>query len=280
MKKLISLALCAVMAAGSAVCANAAERPAHKGVKILNSTILVENNTLKVYANNIVQSNTGGIMMKDEQNGKEYSVNFADCISGPKTLTLPSAEEYRGYLSMDGSASGSTYHNFENTGGEYVKVKIRLSDINPNYFNSDGTHTKNGHNYKFTFEKTSDGYYDSVLYFVSGGVVTGVTPNNGYASIYISTNVGDITEYSTNYSYRTETVFGSGGGANGLTARELIFGNMDFDYSVNVNDVTALQQYLAGEMEFDTLQYFYADINRDGIRNVTDVTALQTAISE
>ena len=72
MKKVISLALCAVMAAGSVVCANAAQLPQHKGVEILNSTIHTQNNTLNVYTYNMKSNSTGGIMLKGENTGKEY----------------------------------------------------------------------------------------------------------------------------------------------------------------------------------------------------------------
>ena len=60
----------------------------------------------------------------------------------------------------------------------------------------------------------------------------------------------------------------------------LCFGNIDLKGSTNVNDVTLLQRYLAGSTEFDSLQVFYADINRDGKKDVSDVTALQTAIAD
>ena len=50
--------------------------------------------------------------------------------------------------------------------------------------------------------------------------------------------------------------------------------------STNVNDVTLLQRYLAGDAEFDKLQMFYSDINRDGKTNVKDVTDLQQAITK
>jgi 2-polyprenyl-3-methyl-5-hydroxy-6-metoxy-1,4-benzoquinol methylase len=61
---------------------------------------------------------------------------------------------------------------------------------------------------------------------------------------------------------------------------KLTFGNINLDYSVNVNDASLLQQYLSGNAEFDSLQMYHADINRDGKINVQDVTALQNALSE
>lgn len=280
MKKLISLALCAVMAAGSAVCANAAQLPQHKGVEILNSSIHTQNNTLNVYTYNMKSNSTGGIMLKGKKTGKEYKIYFKDCISNCKTLALPSGQIYDAQTMVYQGGGSAGRYNLEKTGGEYVKVKVKLHDIAPDFFNSNGTHTEYGHNYNFAYEKANDGYYESVLFFTSGGVVTGVTPDsNGYAQIYISTKPGDTTEYVSICSFEVGLSSGICGGTSGTEVYDLMFGNMNFDYSLNVNDVTTLQQYLAGEKEFDSLQYFYADINRDGRRDVTDVTALQTAIS-
>ena len=73
---------------------------------------------------------------------------------------------------------------------------------------------------------------------------------------------------------------GGGGGTNGREIYKLTFGNINLDYSVNVNDASLLQQYLSGNAEFDSLQMYHADINRDGKINVQDVTALQNALSE
>lgn len=131
MKKLISLVLCAVMAAGSAVCANAAELPAHKGVKILNSTIQVKNNTLSVYTYNMNRSTTGGIMMEGVQSGKTYQVDFADCISAPKTLTLPSGESYSCY----GIADCNFRINFLTAQKTLCAVFLLFSCFKMNIFN-------------------------------------------------------------------------------------------------------------------------------------------------
>lgn len=176
---------------------------------------------------------------------------------------------------------GTTNLDLRQAGGEYVKVRAKLSDINPNEFKSNGTHTQDGHTYNFTRQTVKDGYYESVLFFQSGGVFTGAVPDsNGYVEFYVSTKVDHSVNYFTEYGLDVGLTSGGGGGTNGREIYKLTFGNINLDYSVNVNDASLLQQYLSGNAEFDSLQMYHADINRDGKINVQDVTALQTAVAE
>lgn len=284
MKKFISLALCAVIAVGSAVCANAAQVPPNKGVEILSSIVNVGDNTLNVYTYNMSSDVKSGVMFVGGTTKERYKVSFADCIGTSKTISMPASEKYARYITLGGGSSGSINagHSFANKGGRYIKVRIKLSEIAPGYFNSDGSHTQDGHDYKFRYEKTNDGFYDSALYFHSGGVVTGVTPDSdGCAEIYISTKIGGRVQYCTNFERATANSFGGGGGITGGSVPALYFGNIDLEGSVNVNDATALQMYLSGSYtNFDSLQHFYADVNRDGKRDVRDVTALQKGIAD
>lgn len=90
--------------------------------------------------------------------------------------------------------------------------------------------------------------------------------------IYIKAKPGLKTAFSTflpNYS-----------GIINMYVPMLCFGNIDLKGSTNVNDATLLQRYLAGNAEFDKLQMFYSDINRDGKTNVKDVTDLQQTITK
>lgn len=240
MKKLISIALVAVMAAGGAVSANAAVKQ-NKDYQILSSKIATKNNTISIYTYNMKNTGSGGGFVLDGQkSGKRYKYIFKNYLSAPKTITMPSNEKYNIWTCLSSSMGGTTNLDLRQAGGEYVKVRAKLSDINPNEFKSNGTHTQDGHTYNFTRQTVKDGYYESVLFFQSGG----------------------------------------GGGTNGREIYKLTFGNINLDYSVNVNDASLLQQYLSGNAEFDSLQMYHADINRDGKINVQDVTALQNALSE
>lgn len=285
MKKFVCLILCAVLTAGAAVTANAKTVKPHKGVEIYNSAKNIGNNTLLVSAYNIPSDYTNGVLFKGGNTQKNYSMKFADCIDGDKTLFMPSTEKYARYFT---SGAGNIYasYTFDNKGGRYVKAKINLHELAPDYFNEDGSHTENfssvgNHDYKFKYEDLKEGrYFNSALYFQSGGAVTGVVPDrDGCVEIYLSTKINERTDYCTTYSYRTKNAVGGGGGTTGSGVSILRFGNIDLYSTVDVNDVTLLQQYISGEAELDSLQYYYADINFDGKRDVRDVTTLQQAIA-
>lgn len=286
MKKFVCLILCAVLTAGAAVTANAKTVKPHKGVEIYNSAKNIGNNTLLVSAYNIPSDYTNGVLFKGGNTQKKYSMKFADCIDGDKTLFMPSAEKYARYFS-DGSGNLHAYYTFDDKGGRYVKAKINLHEVDPNYFNKDGSHTENfssvgNHDYKFKYEDLKEGRcFNSALYFQSGGAVTGVVPDkDGCVEIYLSTKINERTDYCTTYSYRTKNAVGGGGGTTGSGVSILRFGNIDLYSTVDVNDVTLLQQYISGEAELDSLQYYYADINFDGKCDVRDVTTLQRAIAK
>ena len=286
MKKFVCLILCAMLTAGAAVTANAKTVKPHKGVEIYNSAKNIGNNTLLVSAYNIPSDYTNGVLFTGGDTQKNYSVKFADCIGGDKTLFMPSTEKYARYF-VSGSGNLHAYYTFDDKGGRYVKAKINLHEVDPNYFNKDGSHTENfssvgNHDYKFKYEDLKEGrYFNSALYFQSGGAVTGVVPDkDGCVEIYLSTKINERTDYCTTYSYRTKNAVGGGGGTTGSGVSILRFGNIDLYSTVDVNDVTLLQQYISGEAELDSLQYYYADINFDGKRDVRDVTTLQRAIAK
>lgn len=286
MKKFVCLILCAVLTAGAAVTANAKTVKPHKGVEIYNSAKNIGNNTLLVSAYNIPSDYTNGVLFTGGDTQKNYSMKFADCIGGDKTLFMPSTEKYARYF-VSGSGNLHAYYTFDDKGGRYVKAKINLHEVDPNYFNKDGSHTMEyssigSHDYKFKYEKADGGgYYDSALYFQSGGAVTGAVPDkDGCVEIYLSTKINEPTEYCTTFSYRKAYVVGGGGGTSGSNIYILRFGNIDLQGTVDVNDVTFLQQYISGSVELDSLQYYYTDTNFDGHRDVRDVTTLQQAIAK
>lgn len=269
------------MAAGGAVSANAAVKQ-NKNYQILSSKITTKNNTISIYTYNMKNTGSGGGFVLDGQkSGKRYKYIFKNYLSAPKTITMPSNEKYNIWTCLSSSMGGTTNLDLRQAGGEYVKVRAKLSDINPNEFKSNGTHTQDGHTYNFTRQTVKDGYYESVLFFQSGGVFTGAVPDsNGYVEFYVSTKVDHSVNYFTEYGLDVGLTSGGGGGTNGRDIYKLTFGNINLDYSVNVNDASLLQQYLSGNAEFDSLQMYHADINRDGKINVQDVTALQNALSE
>ena len=77
---------------------------------------------------------------------QKYSVMFKDCIDAPKFVNLPKNQEFtRHMITADNRYFGNTgmKFNYDSTGGEYVKIRIKLSDYFPDVFNDDGTMTEN-----------------------------------------------------------------------------------------------------------------------------------------
>lgn len=61
--------------------------------------------------------------------------------------------------------------------------------------------------------------------------------------------------------------------------RPITTGNVDWNSKVDVNDVTLLQNALAGSAEIDKSQYYAGDVNFNGVTNVEDVTLIQLHIA-
>lgn len=61
--------------------------------------------------------------------------------------------------------------------------------------------------------------------------------------------------------------------------RPIMTGNVDWNSKVDVNDVTLLQNALAGSAEIDKSQYYAGDVNFNGVTNVEDVTLIQLHIA-
>lgn len=147
---------------------------------------------------------------------------------------MPSSESYTRFVSANGGSSGNTYagYSFANTGGEYAKLKVKLSDVS-SYFNSDGSYTDtDGNGATYTLRENG-----SNLTFFSGGAVNGVAPDeNGCVEIYIKAKPGAKTAFSTylpNYS-----------GIISMYVPMLCFGNIDLKGSTNVNDATLCRDTL------------------------------------
>ena len=137
------------------------------------------------------------------------------------------------------------------------------------------------HDFKFFYEDLGNRcYYDSYLIIISGGAVTAVVPDkNGMVEFYMSTDIGTPTQYTTGF-YKEIIIDGwiyggTAGGTTNTNISALKFGNIDSKNSVDVDDVTTLQMYIAGLTELDALGRFHADTNVDNEISVEDVTYLQ-----
>lgn len=91
-----------------------------------------------------------------------------------------------------GSSSGGSYPTLtsSSTKTEYVKRRIKLSDINSEYFTSDGYFLYEGKKVKIGSNNYSN---FAMLAFVSGGMVTVPIPDSeGYVEIYVEKSTGRV----------------------------------------------------------------------------------------
>lgn len=186
---------------------------------------------------------------------------------------MPGSGEYEcGLKFMRNDGIGNI---FDTTGGTYELMKVKLSDFD-SYFNEDGTMTATiggvTHNYKF---KKENGFYSSLPFF-SGNTMTAATPDkDGYAYIYVSTKLGEETIYWAHFSMEGSKK----GTGRYCTFTDLMIGNVDKKYTVEINDATEVQKYLSDMNSLDRLSLRNADANQDGKIDVDDVTLIQKYVA-
>ena len=293
-KKITAIAMCCVLAVSSAFVANAKWIGDERDFNLMGGTTQkISNNQLFVITTGYTENtakNFGAMFISTDY--QKYSVMFKDCIDAPKFVNLPKNQEFtRHMITADNRYFGNTgmKFNYDSTGGEYVKIRIKLSDYFPYGFNDDGTMTgklSDGtyKNFDFTYEDFGtdiDGkpcYATSGAYFVSGGAVTSFVPDkNGYAELYISRQLGEDTGLMA-YKYcrlknGAECKTTIGGKLNCLTC-----GDAYPDGNITVGDATSVQKYVVGIVKFGKTQLFNSDVNHDGEISVVDATLIQKYI--
>lgn len=283
MKKIISIILCAVILTCATILSTNASTVddnsvgAHKFT--VSDKITIGNGFARFYTYNFTSNNPKtGIRMVDTTKNTTQDIYFND-ISGFKQISVPWNSVIEHWSLLNNGAGGTQFAKYAKTGGTYEKIRIKLSDYS-DYFNSDGTHTKDGLNYNFSTQKSDDATYSSALIIWNGGVFTAVTPNkDGYVEFYVSKNIGVATRFFTGFQKNTSHSSSSGGGKNGAYLDYFTMGDPDFSGSVNINDVTAIQSYSAGMENFDKLQIRNADVNFDGKIDIDDATRIQKHIA-
>ena len=183
---------------------------------------------------------------------------------------------YRYLINGGGNFGNKVY--LSKAGGTYEKIKVKLSDFS-NYFNDNGTYTKNcdrcgSHDYNFSDEGNG---FSSSLIILSGGIFSLVSPDSsGYVDFYISTKLGEDTVFMTDFSHSVSGHFSWGGGTVGRDFRGLTIGDVDKNGYVSLNDAIFIQKYQLGMSEtIDELSKRNADANRDGEINLKDTVKVQ-----
>lgn len=287
MKKIISAVICLVLAAGGAISASAVitDDDLYTGLSLndfmYNCRVIgsdtIPNNTARLYTYGAIGSaeDSIGITFVESSTYERTDCTF-NTQASYRDVYLPSPNYYMSdhmFKSSSGSNGGSGPDFYLNSsGGTYKKVRVKLSAYS-DYFNSDGTHTKDGHNYNFT--KQDNGYLSSLL-ICSGGAVTAVTPDHyGFVEFYCSNQIGVPTEFSTNFSHRTSTSFSGGGGTTAQNLGGFMVGDTNSDGFISIYDVTLFQMYIAGMQDLSDITKINSDINSDGKIDVNDATEIQ-----
>ena len=277
-KKITAIAMCGVLTVGSVLMTGAvSEYEDRKDFEVTGTTQKISNNQLFVtttgYTENTAK-NFGAMFISTDY--QKYSVMFKDCIDAPKFVNLPKNQEFtRHMITADNRYFGDTgmKFNYDSTGGEYVKIRIKLSDYFPYGFNDDGTMTgklSDGtyKNFDFTYEDFGTDSSGKPCYATSGAY---------FAEFYISRQLGEDTGLMA-YKYcrlknGAECKTTIGGKLNCLTC-----GDAYPDGNITVVDATSVQKYVAGIVKFGKTQLFNSDVNHDGEISVVDATLIQKYI--
>ena len=293
-KKITAIAMCGVLTVGSVLMTGAvSEDENHKDFEVTGTTQKISNNQLFVTTTGYTENTDKNFGAKFRTtNEKDYDIWFKDCINAPRFLNLPKGEKFVKYMMTQGHGyfgNVQTFYQFDKTGGEYVKVKIKLSDFS-RLFNENGTMTaelRDGSykDFDFTYEDfgtDSNGvncYAESGVYATSGGAVTSFAPDkDGYAEIYVSRQLGVDTKVMSYRYCRLKDGAHCDYGRIGDTLVGLTCGDTDLSGYISVTDATLVQKYVVGIENFDKLQLFNSDVNHDGEINVVDATLIQKYI--
>ena len=293
-KKITAIAMCGVLTVGSVLMTGAvSEDENHKDFEVTGTTQKISNNQIFVTTTGYTENTDKNFGAKFRTtNEKDYDIWFKDCINAPRFLNLPKGEKFVKYMMTQGHGyfgNVQTFYQFDKTGGEYVKVKIKLSDFS-RLFNENGTMTaelRDGSykDFDFTYEDfgtDSNGvncYAESGVYATSGGTVTSFAPDkDGYAEIYVSRQLGVDTKVMSYRYCRLKDGAHCDYGRIGDTLVGLTCGDTDLSGYISVTDATLVQKYVVGIEDFDKLQLFNSDVNHDGEISVVDATLIQKHI--
>ena len=293
-KKITAIAMCGVLTVGSVLMTGAvSEDENHKDFEVTGTTQKISNNQIFVTTTGYTENTDKNFGAKFRTtNEKDYDIWFKDCINAPRFLNLPKGEKFVKYMMTQGHGyfgNVQTFYQFDKTGGEYVKVKINLSDFS-RLFNENGTMTaelRDGSykDFDFTYEDfgtDSNGvncYAESGVYATSGGAVTSFAPDkDGYAEIYVSRQLGVDTKVMSYRYCRLKDGAHCDYGRIGDTLVGLTCGDTDLSGYISVTDATLVQKYVVGIEDFDKLQLFNSDVNHDGEISVVDATLIQKHI--
>lgn len=297
MKKVFALLIAAVMTACSVQASFAAQTDSEAvsteknvGYKVVG-TRTIKQGTLLYYPYNLSSGTTAFIKLTDTTKNTSDTIAFKNFYNSFRTLNINSKDVYEPMMGCGSGMGGGGSFTYENTGGKYDVIKVKISDFIEE-LNKDGSITQYNHvieknvTYRFTeqFESNGDKFY-SALYFESGAAITCATPDkNGEVEILVSRNPAHRLSYSTAFSYSIVShggyTTGSGGGRNRGSVRGLSMGDVDLDGYVDIRDVTCLQRILSEAERANALPKRNGDFDRDKTLTIKDATIIQQYLAE
>ncbi len=283
MKKLISITLSAAMAAIAVFTGTTAVSAESTKDYSVVSTTAIPDNQVRVSFYGITKSTCAGTVNLLSDSGN-LSVTASNLVSLSRVLPVNSDAEY--YISLnlsDTENSSETLYGFNETGGAYEKVRFKLYDFCESSwgFNENGTADKEilGETHTYNFKDEGNGY-SSALIVISGGAITFASPDeDGYIEAYVSTSLGDNVEIRTVFqSQNGSNISGDSGASYNLLG--LAWGDVTQDGSITIDDVTAIQKYVADISSPDSLSERNADADQDGQITIDDATPIQKYLAE
>lgn len=284
MKRFISVMLCFIILCTTVFAgvfsASAADDASNiKHYSIINSkTITIPDNQVRMYTSNLTASNCVGNVLLRRDDKIVVNAAVSESIGKCQTINTLKNKEYKIGVNFNGFSSiTSDKYSFKETGGTYRWVKFSIYDFAGRDFNKDGTVTKkmsidDAHTFNFTDEGND---CKSALMIISGAAITVTAPDkDGYVEAYISTNLGDNTEYMNAFMCGHWYGGGSRYNLNGMAVGDVLQ-----DGYVRISDATEIQKYIADSVKFDSLSKRNADVNHDGKIDIEDVTAVQKCIA-
>ena len=170
------------------------------------------------------------------------------------TLYNLSSGNYKGTINIGDSGASYSELVSSSTKTEYVKKRIKLSDLSSSSYSSDGYYTGNGGKIKIG---SSDANSIAQLVFISKGMITIPVPDSqGYVEVYVEKTSGELS-----YTYKFRNGLATGGGGAGITG--YLYKDIDIQMMAAPTEGYSLMGMEAGKyiVDINTYNTDYAKID-------------------
>jgi uncharacterized repeat protein (TIGR02543 family) len=157
--------------------------------------------------------------------------------------------------------------------GEYITSQVKDSlDLSGDMVNVN-VYINNGDTVKLNTIDADNGFTGK--YYTDYPITLTAKPKDGYT--FMGWTIGGATVEDTMSDTITVTLSKDTNITANYeeTSKLSIFGDVNGDFSVNVNDASVIQKYVANLLSLSNVQIALADVDSNGILNVKDATAIQ-----